>query len=996
MVPVRLTPRNFLCYRDCPTVDLEHVRVACLTGENGNGKSALLDAITWALWGRARGRDAEMISLGQTEMEVEFEFDVGAARYRVIRKAQRTGSKGATHATLHFHVQNGEAWKDQSGSTLAETQRAVQDVLKLSYDTFVNSAFLVQGKADAFTVKTAGERKQVLAEILNLAQYDIYEERAKTRRNDRAVIVSRAEQQVHDAEAALARLPALRDDRTAFQTELAELTSERDHQTIVRDSLRQAAALAATLAGEMTKAERDRDEAVRERGRLEERAAERRATIERYAAVVAEAVMIRDGYSRLQASHAALHKVQAEIDAGGRELHGAKRASDQAQIQLRGAEERVAIRKTAIARDQAMLAGRDAVLEGYRQLRQAREDETLHGGFLATLMGLQRQLQPLDTAIRAAEATLRADHQMHEANVTRLARVAAVAADLQERRMAVAREQVELDVIEGCLATARADEAGHRAALLALESENRRLLEEMTDLRRKVDELKVARDHGDADCPLCRTPVGHEGLGEIERSYQVDGKAKAGRHRTNKGEMLDHEAAAQASAQEAARLDVELTRRRGVWHRQSSQIERDLAEAEAAAKELIEARAAVAALATALATGDFARDERERAEAVRAEIAATAYHQETHTRAREASAGLGPFEAKYRELEQAESRLAVARDSIASEEPALTSARDQAADTATRLAEIRATLTTLDQQHERLRQDAAALAVFETRHHALIEAESRLVAAREQAPADEEAVAGAIRRGQDAEARVAELRTQLAAHAGIEDRLRPVEDTVRRLVARCDELRGEIGGIERQIEDLEEMERDTAARRSQLDEAKREHAVYDQLVTAFGKRGAQALIIDSALPEIESVANELLARMTNNRMHVALDTQRQTQKGTVTETLDIKIADEWGTRNYEMFSGGEAFRINLALRIALSKLLARRAGAPLPTLVIDEGFGTQDTAGRERLIEAITAIQDEFRCLLVVTHIDELKDLFETRIEVIKHGDGSIARVVTA
>jgi exonuclease SbcC len=167
-------------------------------------------------------------------------------------------------------------------------------------------------------------------------------------------------------------------------------------------------------------------------------------------------------------------------------------------------------------------------------------------------------------------------------------------------------------------------------------------------------------------------------------------------------------------------------------------------------------------------------------------------------------------------------------------------------------------------------------------------------------------------------------------------------------------------------------------------------------VRAFGKQGVQALIIESALPEIEAVANDLLGRMTNNRMHVTLETQRENQKGEVRETLEIKIADEWGTRNYEMFSGGEAFRINLALRIALSKLLARRAGAPLPTLVIDEGFGTQDAAARERLIEAINVIQQDFRMLLLVTHIDELKDLFETRIEVTKTSEGSVARVVAA
>ena len=111
------------------------------------------------------------------------------------------------------------------------------------------------------------------------------------------------------------------------------------------------------------------------------------------------------------------------------------------------------------------------------------------------------------------------------------------------------------------------------------------------------------------------------------------------------------------------------------------------------------------------------------------------------------------------------------------------------------------------------------------------------------------------------------------------------------------------------------------------------------------------------------------------------------------ETLDIVISDELGARNYEMFSGGEAFRIDFALRIALSKLLARRAGAPLPTLIIDEGFGTQDSTGIEKLKEAIGSIQDDFEKIIVITHIEELKDAFPVRINVIKTPEGSTLEV---
>jgi len=111
------------------------------------------------------------------------------------------------------------------------------------------------------------------------------------------------------------------------------------------------------------------------------------------------------------------------------------------------------------------------------------------------------------------------------------------------------------------------------------------------------------------------------------------------------------------------------------------------------------------------------------------------------------------------------------------------------------------------------------------------------------------------------------------------------------------------------------------------------------------------------------------------------------------EALDILISDELGTRPYELYSGGEAFRINFALRVALSKLLARRAGASLRTLIVDEGFGTQDTQGRERLVESINAIQEDFDKVLVITHIDELKEAFPVRIEVFKTPSGSQIRV---
>ena len=126
-------------------------------------------------------------------------------------------------------------------------------------------------------------------------------------------------------------------------------------------------------------------------------------------------------------------------------------------------------------------------------------------------------------------------------------------------------------------------------------------------------------------------------------------------------------------------------------------------------------------------------------------------------------------------------------------------------------------------------------------------------------------------------------------------------------------------------------------------------------------------------------------------MSFRFETQREyksNKREDLRETLDMVISDSLGERDYEMFSGGEAFRVNFAIRLALSKVLARRAGARLQTLVIDEGFGSQDAEGRQRLIEAINLVQDDFAKILVITHLEELKDVFPTRIEVEKTPQG--------
>jgi exonuclease SbcC len=169
------------------------------------------------------------------------------------------------------------------------------------------------------------------------------------------------------------------------------------------------------------------------------------------------------------------------------------------------------------------------------------------------------------------------------------------------------------------------------------------------------------------------------------------------------------------------------------------------------------------------------------------------------------------------------------------------------------------------------------------------------------------------------------------------------------------------------------------------------------LEQAFGKDGVPALLIEQALPEIEAQANEILDRLTAGNMSVRFATQKDYKdknRDDKKETLDILISDSVGMREYELFSGGEAFRVNFAIRLALSRVLAQRAGARLQTLVIDEGFGSQDGEGRQRLVEAINKVRVDFAKVLVITHLEELKEAFPARIEVEKTLDGSQVKVM--
>jgi exonuclease SbcC len=222
-------------------------------------------------------------------------------------------------------------------------------------------------------------------------------------------------------------------------------------------------------------------------------------------------------------------------------------------------------------------------------------------------------------------------------------------------------------------------------------------------------------------------------------------------------------------------------------------------------------------------------------------------------------------------------------------------------------------------------------------------------------------------------------------------------DELLRLQETENRLRDQVGAARQKVSVLDDLR----ARKAEFEAHRNELAVaigrHKTLERAFGKDGVPALLIEQALPQIEEKANELLNRLSGDTMSVRFVTQagyKDKKRDDLKETLEIQVSDGVGTRDYEMFSGGEAFRVNFAIRLALSEILARRTGARLQTLVIDEGFGSQDAQGRQRLIEAINLIKPDFAKILIITHLEDLKESFPNRIEVEKTASGSKVSVV--
>lgn len=855
MIPVKLTLRNFMCYReDVPTLSFAGIHTACISGDNGNGKSALIDAMTWALWGKARAKsDTDLISQGQPEMAVEFEFTVAGQNYRIIRKYARAKTRtGSGHPTLEFQIAADSGFHAISGNNVAQTQEKITTVLHMDYETFINSAFLRQGHADEFTNQPPSRRKEVLGNILGLSRYDELGDRAKQSVRKWESGAERLKQAIDDTVEQLAGKASYEAELQQKQDELTGVENSVNSQFIKLSGLKQQKESQENKQAQLTQIEKR----------------------------IGEAQQGMDNWI-----------VQIE----------------QYKLKIKGYED--------------VLSRRQEIEDGYIRLIESRKTYEDMGQKLARLVKMNERHSRLEKVIDQAQNGLLTDQKVMQNNIDDLSiraeRLPQIRNELQQAEIQNEKQTDQEKILE----EKRQVLQEIRTRITRTEAHCSRLRNEIKELNEKLS-LLSAEDG--AKCPLCEQSLGTEEHKRIEVKYKTERDEKSGALSLIQSELAGMQNEIARSEKETNQLERQLKQERAVIQGRLSVLGKNLSEAQEAEAGLAEARKSLAEIELRLAGREFAVNEQQALHALLEEIAGLNYDEAKHRETERQIVESAKWEELQRKLTEAEQSLATEKEAMARAE------------------------TAAEQLKQSIEGELQQKRVLSNG----LEQYSNLADEIKQTQSEYDHLNGELKKVQEAMGRVKEK------------------------LARCNEL---------------EVKKEEKTR--QLQEALEQAKIYSELAEAFGKKGIQALLIETAVPDIELEADKLLSRMTDNRMHIKIETQRATKKGEISETLDINISDELGTRNYEMFSGGEAFRINFAIRIALSRLLAKRAGAPLPTLIIDEGFGTQDNTGVEKLKEVINSIQDDFEKILVITHIDELKDAFTSRIDIIKTPEGSTISV---
>ncbi len=185
MIPQRIKLSGFLSYKDEQEIRFTDAPLWMLSGTNGSGKSSIFDAVTYSLFGHHRGGSqsaAELINKESNTLDVEFDFTVEHQLYR-IKRTVRTRKSGVASTQQVLKKLPDDDWEAIADTNYkAKFDAWVKNTIGLDYETFTSSVLLLQGKSEKLLDSTPTGRAQVLARIVDLERYQKLHAKADEKR----------------------------------------------------------------------------------------------------------------------------------------------------------------------------------------------------------------------------------------------------------------------------------------------------------------------------------------------------------------------------------------------------------------------------------------------------------------------------------------------------------------------------------------------------------------------------------------------------------------------------------------------------------------------------------------------------------------------------------------------------------------------------------------------------------------------------------------------
>ncbi|MCC3412990.1 MULTISPECIES: AAA family ATPase [unclassified Microcoleus] len=1033
MIPIQLTLKNFLSYREA-ALDFRGLHTACICGPNGAGKSSLLEAIAWSLWGSCRSdTEDDIIHMGEIDVRVDFTFSTGGQIYRVIRNRRR-GQSGSLEFQVSLNwaeTQDGLSFRTLTDKGLRNTQQKILEHIKLDYDTFINSAYLRQGRADEFMLKKPIERKQVLANLLKLDRYDTLSEQAKEKARDFKAKVEVLKHGLQTTQEQLQQKEAIASEQIQLQQATDLLSSQQQADTAHLQQLQLQHHNRQTWQKLLAGHQQQHYNISQECRRLQQELSAAKRQQHELQALLAQENEITAGIAYFQSLQST-----EETQAGKFKAH--QQAQNQRQNLQEQQRQELSLLQNKIQQLQAqldvleqdekdvldVLKQQPEVDKGLAQLQAARSR-------LNELEQLQLQVSPLLQQQQQAQTKLDRAHAGLTARLAEINRQVQVQQQqrqpkLQQEISAIAHQIVQLENKRVYQERVREKGQERHSFLENLQAKSRDYQTRLAEIDQKLQLLRkneaetsagegkaaqfgetqeansplIVRDSGFGACPLCDRPLDEHYWNLVVTKHHSQQQEIWNQLWVVREQLAVSEREIQVLRHEYRELEQELAPYQELRERRSHlQAQLDgLGQDETRLQSMRQDAAQIERL---LRTGEYGSDDLRELQQIEQQLQQLNYSDRSHSLARSDEKRLRWAEIKQAQIKDAQQKL----NKINSRRPDLQTqlaAVQQQFEQQKNSSEIQQQILSLNryiaevgynlEQHEHVRSEMRKTQFWIARAEKLRSATQQFPQVQQRVNEIASSIAVRDRDLQAVTAQSSAMNQQLQEHPDPTAQISAIEQQMGRRRQQLDQHLGSLGRLQQQQQNLEDLQVQLVAQKEQMQVAKRQYKVYQELGQAFGKNGIQALMIENVLPQLEAETNQILSRLSANQLHVQFITQRAAASKKATkliDTLDILIADARGTRPYETYSGGEAFRINFAIRLALARLLSQRAGTALQMLIIDEGFGTQDAEGCDRLIAAINAIASDFACILTVTHMPHLKEAFQARIEVTKTAQGS-------